>query len=48
MLSVGLLGGLGAASLGMIVASGLLSRWFTSSIGVDHVAALRRHRAPAC
>jgi MFS family permease len=33
MLGVGLLGGLGAASLGMIVASGLLSRWFTSNIG---------------
>jgi MFS family permease len=30
---VGLLGGLGAASLGMIVASGLLSRWFTANIG---------------
>jgi MFS family permease len=30
---VGLLGGLGAASLGMIVASGLLSRWFTARIG---------------
>jgi MFS family permease len=33
MIGVGLLGGLGAASLGMIVASGLLSRWFTSNIG---------------
>jgi MFS family permease len=33
MLTVGLLGGLGAASLGMIVASALLSRWFTSHIG---------------
>ena len=33
MLSVGLLGGLGAASLGMIVASALLSRWFTSRMG---------------
>src|SRR5262249_20708844 len=29
---VGVLGGLGAASLGMIVASGLLSRWFTANI----------------
>jgi MFS family permease len=33
MLGVGLLGGLGAASLGTIVASGLLSRWFTSNFG---------------
>jgi len=33
LLTVGLLGGLGAASLGMIVASALLSRWFTSRIG---------------
>jgi MFS family permease len=33
MVTVGLLGGLGAASLGMIVASALLSRWFTSRIG---------------
>jgi MFS family permease len=33
MLGVGLLGGLGAALLGMIVASGLLTRWFTSNIG---------------
>jgi MFS family permease len=32
-LGVGLLGGLGAASLGMIVASGLLSRWFTANVG---------------
>jgi MFS family permease len=31
-LGVGLLGGLGTASLGMIVASGLLTRWFTSNI----------------
>ena len=29
----GLLGGLGAAALGMIVASALLSRWFTTRIG---------------
>jgi len=33
MVTVGLMGGLGAAALGMIVASALLSRWFTSSIG---------------
>jgi MFS family permease len=33
MLAVGLLGGLGAAALGMIAASALISRWFTSSIG---------------
>jgi MFS family permease len=33
VVGVGLLGGLGAASLGMIVASGLLSRWFTANIG---------------
>lgn len=33
LLTVGLLGGLGAASLGMIVASALLSRWFTTRIG---------------
>jgi len=33
LLCVGLLGGLGSASLGMIVASGLLSRWFTTRIG---------------
>jgi MFS family permease len=33
MLTVGLLGGLGSASLGMIVASALLSRWFTTHIG---------------
>ena len=33
LLGFGLLGGLGAASLGMIVASGLLTRWFTSNIG---------------
>jgi len=33
MVTVGLLGGLGAASLGMIIASALLSRWFTSHIG---------------
>jgi MFS family permease len=33
MVTVGLLGGLGAASLGMIIASALLSRWFTSRIG---------------
>jgi MFS family permease len=31
--SVGVFGGFGAASLGMVVASGLLSRWFTSRIG---------------
>jgi MFS family permease len=33
LFTVGLLGGLGSASLGMIVASGLLSRWFTTRIG---------------
>lgn len=33
LLGVGLLGGLGAASLGMIVASGLLTRWFSTGIG---------------
>ena len=33
LLCVGVLGGLGSASLGMIVASALLSRWFTSRIG---------------
>ena len=33
LLAVGLLGGLGAASLGMIVASSLLSRWFATHIG---------------
>ena len=33
LLAVGLMGGLGAAALGMIVASALLSRWFTSRIG---------------
>lgn len=32
-LAVGLLGGLGSASLGMIIASGLISRWFTNRIG---------------
>lgn len=32
-LAVGLLGGLGAASLGMIIASGLISRWFTRRVG---------------
>ncbi len=31
--AVGLLGGLGAASLGMIIASGLISRWFTRRVG---------------
>jgi MFS family permease len=30
---VGVLGGLGAASLGMIVASGLLTRWFSANMG---------------
>lgn len=30
---VGLLGGLGAAALGMVIASSLLSRWFTQRIG---------------
>jgi len=34
LVTVGLLGGLGSASLGMIVASGLLSRWFTTRIGI--------------
>ena len=33
LLTVGLLGGLGAAALGMIVASALLSRWFSTGIG---------------
>jgi MFS family permease len=33
LLAVGLLGGLGAALLGMIVASALLSRWFTTRMG---------------
>lgn len=32
-LAVGLLGGLGSASLGMIIASGLISRWFTRRVG---------------
>jgi MFS family permease len=30
---VGLLGGLGSAALGMVIASSLLSRWFTNRIG---------------
>jgi MFS family permease len=34
LVTVGLLSGLGSASLGMIVASGLLSRWFTTRIGI--------------
>ena len=33
LLSAGFLGGLGSASLGMIAASALLSRWFTNRIG---------------
>jgi MFS family permease len=33
LLCVGFLGGLGSASLGMIAASALLSRWFSSRIG---------------
>jgi len=33
LLAVGLLGGLGASLLGMIVASALLSRWFTTRMG---------------
>ncbi len=33
MLTVGLLGGIGAASLGMIVASSLLTRWFSTRLG---------------
>jgi MFS family permease len=33
LVAAGLLGGLGSASLGMIAASALLSRWFTSRIG---------------
>lgn len=33
LVTVGLLGGLGAASLGMIVASALLTRWFATRIG---------------
>ncbi len=32
-LGVGVMGGLGAASLGMVVASSLLSRWFSSRLG---------------
>jgi MFS family permease len=32
-LCVGLLGGLGSAALGMVIASSLLSRWFTTRIG---------------
>ena len=36
---VGLLGGLGAAALGMVIASSLLARWFTT--------AHRRHHGPA-
>jgi MFS family permease len=43
LLTVGLLGGLGSASLGMIVASALLSRWFTARIGA--VVAVCRCRA---
>jgi MFS family permease len=31
--SVGVFGGIGAAALGMVTASGLLSRWFTSRMG---------------
>jgi MFS family permease len=31
--SVGVFGGLGAAALGMVTASGLLSRWFTARMG---------------
>jgi MFS family permease len=33
LLGVGVLGGLGSASLGMIAASALLSRWFTGRLG---------------
>jgi MFS family permease len=33
LVTVGLLGGLGAAALGMIVASALISRWFMTRIG---------------
>ncbi len=33
LLTVGLLSGLGSASLGMVIASGLLSRWFTTRMG---------------
>jgi MFS family permease len=33
LFAAGLLGGLGSASLGMIAASALLSRWFTNRIG---------------
>lgn len=32
-LAVGLLGGIGAASLGMVVASGIMSRWFVHRLG---------------
>ena len=34
ILGVGVMGGLGAASLGMVAASSLLSRWFTRRIGM--------------
>ena len=44
LLTVGLLGGLGSASLGMIVASALLSRWFTTRIGAVMSLAVRRCR----
>ena len=43
LLTVGLLGGLGAAALGMIVASALLSRWFDGH-RLDHVVAVRGDR----
>ncbi|KAB2911757.1 MAG: MFS transporter [Hyphomicrobiaceae bacterium] len=33
LLTAGLLSGLGSASLGMVIASGLLSRWFTARMG---------------
>ena len=51
LVTVGLLGGLGAASLGMIVASSLLTRWFSTRIGsvmsLPYAAIGARHADPA-
>ncbi len=51
LFAAGFLGGLGSASLGMIAASALLSRWFTEPHRHDHGRALRgnrrRHADPA-
>ena len=47
LLTVGLLGGLGAAALGMIVASALLSRWFSPTSARSCRCPTRRS-APAC